>query len=674
MVQTVGKKLPQALSVVALMSFVVAGFAHFVQVIQSGQTEHYAWRGVPQAQAQEAPPLTRLLVGSTATNSILNYDLPTGAISETFIVSQNLGLSGPRGLAFGPDGNLYVSSHSTNSVMRYNGMTGEFIDTFVAPGSGGLTGPTCLIFGADGNLYVSNGSSNNILRFNGATGEFIDALVTVGGELLEPRGLLFGPDGTLYASSSGTNSILRFDITTGAFLGVFVSSDPQSNGGLSHPTGFEFGPDGNGDGIGDLYVNSFDTNSILLYDGASGAFISALVADDPATEGVDESNGLFEPVGLAFGADGNLYVSGFSSSSVRRYDPAGMFLGVFVADNPASPGINESGGLLRAPELIFGPDGALYVSSFGNHRILRYDGATGGFRDVFAPNRGGLTDIQSGQLANPIGMAIGPNGTLYVSSFDTNSIQNYDVTAGAFIVPFVADDPTTLDIDESGGLFGPTTLLFGPDANGDGSADLYVSSFNTNAVKRFDGATGAFIDDFVADDPATLDVDETGGLNGPAGLIIGPDGNFYVGSRLTNTVLLYEGATGAFIRAFVADDPATMEVNEAGGLEQPGGLAFDAAGNFYVSSSATNQVLRYDPMGQFLGVFVTDNPVTQQIDESGGLLSPRDLAFGPDGSLFVASNSTDNVLLYNGATGQFISALLPRLRTFGRPVGLLFVP
>jgi outer membrane protein assembly factor BamB len=359
---------------------------------------------------------------------------------------------------------------------------------------------------------------------------------------------------------------------------------------------------------------------------------------------------------------------------VRRYDPAGMFLGVFVADNPGSPGINESGGLTLASELLFGADGNLYVSSFGNHRVLRYTGSTGAFIDVFAPNRGGSTDIQSGELANPIGMAIGPNGTLYVSSFNTNSVQNYDATTGTFIAPFVTDDPTTLNIDESSGLFGPTTLLFGPDANGDGSADLYVSSFNTNVVKRFDGATGAFIDDFVADDPTTFDVDESGGLDGPAGLVIGPDGNFYVSSRLTNTVLLY-GATGAFIRTFVADDPATVDVDEDGGLEQPGGLAFGPDNHLYVSSSATNQVLRYDGIsGQFLGAFVTDNPITQQIDESGGVNSPRDLAFGPDGTLFVASNGTDNVLLYSGATGQFLSPLLPKLGIFKRPVGILFVP
>ena len=45
-------------------------------------------------------------------------------------MSQNQGLSGPRGLAFGPDGNLYVSSRDTSSVLRYNGMTGNFLEAY----------------------------------------------------------------------------------------------------------------------------------------------------------------------------------------------------------------------------------------------------------------------------------------------------------------------------------------------------------------------------------------------------------------------------------------------------------------------------------------------------------------------------------------------------------------
>lgn len=94
---------------------------------------------------------------------------------------------------------------------------------------------------------------------------------------------------------------------------------------------------------------------------------------------------------------------------------------------------------------------------------------------------------------------------------------------------------------QSGGLDGPSGLIFGPDGN------LYVSSFsyrtNTDAVLRYNGTTGAFIDAFV---PI-----QSGGVDGPTGLIFGPDDHLYVSSANTNEVLRYNGATGAFIDAFV---------------------------------------------------------------------------------------------------------------------------
>ena len=148
--------------------------------------------------------------------------------------------------------------------------------------------------------------------------------------------------------------------------------------------------------------------------------------------------------------------------------------------------------------------------------MLRYDGATGAFLDVFVA-------AGSGGLAAPIDLTFGPDGNLYVADIDTNEVLRYDGSTGAFLDVFVPAG--------SGGLDGPLTLIFGPDGN------LYVGSFRTpngGGVLRYDGSTGEFIDLFAL------------AGNVPA---FGPDGNLYVGHRL-NEVLRYDGATGEFIDYF----------------------------------------------------------------------------------------------------------------------------
>src|SRR5579859_5262517 len=56
----------------------------------------------------------------------------------------------------------------------------------------------------------------------------------------------------------------------------------------------------------------------------------------------------------------------------------------------------------------------------------------------------------------------------------------------------------------------------------------------------------------------------SGGLNQPKDLVLGPDGNAYVASSATNSVLRYNGATGQLIGTFVTSG--------SGGLGDPFGL------------------------------------------------------------------------------------------------------
>jgi sugar lactone lactonase YvrE len=175
---------------------------------------------------------------------------------------------GTYGFVLGDDGYTYVAggSHAGYAIARYDSQTYEFYDFFAPGGSGGLSYPRGMAFGPDGNLYVSSYNTDNVLRYDGTSGEFLGALAWVD----EPEGLTFGPDGDLYVAARGTNEIRRYDGKTGQPLGVFASGDT-----LDGPYELRFRDDGK------LYVSNYWSPSVAMFDGETGESLGYFVAEQP---------------------------------------------------------------------------------------------------------------------------------------------------------------------------------------------------------------------------------------------------------------------------------------------------------------------------------------------------------------------------------------------------------
>ena len=114
-------------------------------------------------------------------------------------------------------GDWLITTHSGNDVL----LASEEKDAahpLIPPGEGGLDQPRGLTFGPNGDLFVSSAGSHNwaILRFDSRSGKFIGAF-SAGEGLAHPYQCLFGPDGDLYVSGQDNDAVFRYDGKNGRF-------------------------------------------------------------------------------------------------------------------------------------------------------------------------------------------------------------------------------------------------------------------------------------------------------------------------------------------------------------------------------------------------------------------------------------------------------------------------
>lgn len=264
-----------------------------------------------------------------------------------------------------------------------------------------------------------------------------------------------------------------------------------------------------------LFMADFDGNQILSIDPDGG---SVRIFVPPGF------GGLSRPSKLCSNGRGGLLVSSAGSNEILIYD---TLLG--STRPPSSPFVPSfSGGLNLPTGIVVGPDGYLYVASLATSQVLRYNGVTGEFRDVFV-------SAGSGGLLNPEDITFGPDGNLYVCPDDTAHpyVLRYQGPTGASPGAFL-DLFARIPLTAEGRVALPNVARFSPL-----DGHLYVTCTDST-VKRFNGITGAFIDNFV---PAG-----SGGLFDAQGFEIWGDssGNLILSVANLSAVLNYNANSGAF--------------------------------------------------------------------------------------------------------------------------------
>jgi streptogramin lyase len=259
---------------------------------------------------------------------------------------------------------LLVASQLDHTVREYDGTTGAFVRVAASA----VGDPLGIVVGLDGNLLVSDGQTNQVKRYDSRTGAFIDVFAST--NLAGPTGMTIH-QGVLYVTNSNPpQGVQKFNATTGMNTGNFVPSLTNPS-----PRDVKVNPANNR-----LYVLYYNAATVETFDLTTMASFGLLMpAGSPLGAG-----GLYTPSAMAFGPDGNLYISGGTfggNLGVRRYNPTtGAFIDFFA---------NTGSDLYFPIGITFGPDNNLYVAIQNAANVMRFNYPTGTFMDFFVPNGGG---------------------------------------------------------------------------------------------------------------------------------------------------------------------------------------------------------------------------------------------------------------------------------------------
>ena len=253
-----------------------------------------------------------------------------------------------------------------------------------------------------GMLYLGDGSRTD-------TGSSQNVISTVAGAAVEDS----DGDGFLDGAYSGDNGLASlaqlnrpFDVAVGADGSIFIAD------GFNHRIR-KISPEG----------------------------IITTIAGNPTGNELDNGPArmikIGAPLSIALGPDGSIYFAENARHRIRRVSPDGL---ISVVAGTGSYGLSGDGGLavkaqLNSPgDIAVAADGSIYIADTDNHRIRRIDpsGIISTIAGIGTGSDGGGFSgdgdmAVKAQLTYPNGVALGPDGSLYIADSGNNCIRRIGI-------------------------------------------------------------------------------------------------------------------------------------------------------------------------------------------------------------------------------------------------------
>lgn len=320
---------------------------------------------------------------------------------------------GPHGLTVDKQGNVYVADFYNHAIRKIT-PKGDVTTVSGKPAIlGGQTNGllknasfddlTDVTLGPDGRFYIADGGNALIrvmdnTRVQTLAGRSPGVLPNkfVGGKTLcarirQPVKAARDSQGRVYFADRANNVIYR--ILSNGYLEVFAGTGARSfaNGNrleaqFNEPSGLAF------DSLGNLYVADTGNHIIRLIAPSGNVTTLAGIARQPGSNDNDTRLKVrfHRPNGVALDSQGNLYIADSSNHCIRKLVTQTNNVKVWAGtclQLGSSNGKPGTGKLYNPVDLAFGPQGMLYISDFSNHRIRVAD-SSGVLSDVAGSRRG----------------------------------------------------------------------------------------------------------------------------------------------------------------------------------------------------------------------------------------------------------------------------------------------